>query len=151
MWVCSLVAPSRPPVKKKTGKYYTIHYQPNNVFGVRPKEDMHTCMVGFKKYEDAHTMGRMLETFYMNHQMLPLADALDQFALPSTVQDLRHLSLVHNDIEDLLAWCKINFLDFLAVDEIEQDVNKYIWEVALYHAEDDFELFKERLDYLISL
>lgn len=155
------MAPPPPKIKKaktlpKSNKYYTIHSQPNSVFGVRVEEETPTCMVGFKNYEDAHLMGRMLETYLINNQELPTADSVKNFILPSadqSINDLKHLFLMHNETENLLSWCTLNFLDFLGVDQIIENPNsnKYAWDASIYQPEPEFEFCKERFEYLFTL
>lgn len=158
---CAIMAPPPPKIKRaktipKSGKYYTIHSHPNSVFGVRADEKTPTCMVGFKNFEDAQIIGRMIETYYINHQELPVADSLINLKLPSadeSVHDLKHLILLHNDTQNLLAWCAVNFLQFLAVDEMIHNTvsDKYSWGVSVYQPDDDFDMFRERLDYIFNL
>ncbi len=159
--LCAIMAPPPPRIKKAktlpgSNKYYTIHSQLNNVFGVRVEEETPTCMVGFKNYDDAHLMGRILETYYINNQELPTPELLTNFSLPSadqSINEMKHLFLLHNDTENLLSLCTINFLDFLAVDEILENKHndKYSWNVAIYRPDEDFDLYKERFDYLFKI
>ncbi len=154
------MAPPPPKVKKaktlpRSNKYYTIHTHPNTVFGVKVDDQTPTCMVGFKNYDDAYLMGKMLETYYIKNQSLPIPETLSNFTLPTadqSVKDLKHLFLMHNDAENLLSWCMINFLDFLGVEEIVEnsDNNKYSWDVSIYRTEPELELCKERFDYLFE-
>lgn len=153
-----LVSPPRIlPVRKtlpKGNKYYTIHSHPKNAFGIRLDEDSQTFMVGFRNWEDAHLMACMLETYYLVNDELPLANVVTQFNLPAveeSVTDLRHLFLLHNDIDNLVSWCTINFLDFLAVDDIFESVEgKYSWDATTFKLEQDYELCRERFDYLYN-
>jgi hypothetical protein len=154
-----LLAPPPPRVLSKTGsksnKYYTIHSNPKNVFGVRADENSPTLMVGFRNRDDAHLMACMLETYYLINERLPPANLVNEFNLPpaeESVTDLRHLFLLHNDTDNLVSWCAINFLDFLAVDEILEGANgKYSWDATTYRLEPDPELSRERFDYLYKL
>jgi hypothetical protein len=151
-----LLAP--PPVTKlpktlpRSSRYYTIHTNPRNVFGVRLEEDSPTLMVGFRNYDDAHLMACMLETYYLINDELPLAKLVTDFNLPSaeeSVTDLRHLFLLHNDTENLVAWCTINFLDFLAVDDILENASgRYTWDTTTYKPEPDLQMCQERFEYL---
>ena len=155
--LCAVLAP--PPLKTKelprSKKYYTIHSHHKDVFGVRVEDDKPTLMVGFKNEEDALLMGRMLETYYKVTDELPLATTLTNFRLPAveeSVAELDRLFVLHNDAENLLSWCTINFLDFLGVEAIlESDSGKYAWDVSIYRAEPEFEMCKERFGYLYDL
>ena len=155
----SLIAPPSPRVLPKTipksNKYYTIHSNPKNVFGVRADEDSPTLMVGFKNKEDAHLMACMLETYYLINEKLPPANLVTEFNLPSveeSVTDLRHLFLLHNDLDNLIPWCTLNFLDFLAIDNVLEGANgKYSWDATTYKPETDFEFCRERFDYIYGL
>jgi hypothetical protein len=159
--LCAIIVPPPSKVKRaktlpRSEKYYTIHSHSNNVFGVRIRDDTPTLMVGFKNYEDAHLMGRMLETYYIYNQDLPLACKINEFILPSheeSIDELKHLTILHNDVNNLLSWCMINFLDFLGVEEIieNDDTGKYTWDVSLCATEPEIELCKERFDYLYEL
>lgn len=151
-----------PPPKTKTSKtlprsdkYYTINAGSNKVFGVRVDRESPTLMVGFKNHDDALLMGRLIETYYIANQELPLAEPLKEFILPSADQsiiDLKHLTLLQNDTENLIAWCTVNFLDFLGVEEVIENKNgKYSWDASLYSPEASFDLYKERLDFLFEL
>lgn len=155
-----LLAPPPPRVGlKKTlpkgNKYYTIHANPRNAFGVRTADDAPTLMVGFRHKEDAHLMACMLETYYLINEHLPPASLVNEFNLPSeeeSVTDLRHLFLLHNDTDNLVAWCRMNFLDFLAVDEVLMSPSgRYSWDATTYKPETDFEFCRERFEYLIDL
>ena len=159
--LCSIIAPPPPKIKKaktlpRSSKYYTIHSHSNNVFGVRIKDETPTLMVGFKNYEDAHLMGRMLETYYVNNQDLPLACKINEFILPASdesIIELKYLTILQNDVDNLLSWCMVNFLDFLGVEEIieNNDSGKYTWDVSLCNTEPALQLCKERFDYLFEL
>jgi hypothetical protein len=161
MTILCVISPPPPKIKKaktipRSNKYYTIHSHSNNVFGVRIKDDTPTLMVGFKNYEDAYLMGRMLETYYVNNQDLPLACRINEFTLPASnesIIDLKHLSILHNDSKNLIAWCTLNFLDFLGVEEIiaNNDTGKYTWDVSLCNIEPELQLCQERFNYLFDL
>ena len=157
-----LIAPPPPPTVTKGSKtlpkgnkYYTIHSNPRNAFGVRASDDAPTLMVGFKHKEDAHLMACMLETYYLINEHLPPPNLVTEFNLPSeeeSVTDLRHLFLLHNDTENLVSWCTMNFLDFLAVDEVVTGPNgRYSWETTTYKPEVDFDFCRERFEYLFDL
>ena len=154
-----LIAPPPPKVRvaktiPKSNKYYTIHSQPKSMFGVRVDDDAATFMVGFKKQNDAMLMGRMLETYYINNQELPLPGLVTEFTLPTadeSIQELKHLFLLHNDANNLFAWCTVNFLNFLGVEEIVENSGKYSWDVTMYAPEPDFEMYRERFDFLYEL
>lgn len=155
-----LLAPPPPRVNlaktiPKGNKYYTIHSNPRNAFGVRSDEDSPTLMVGFKHKEDAHLMACMLETYYLINEHLPPANLVTEFNLPSeeeSVTDLPHLFLLHNDTDNLVSWCTMNFLDFLAVDEVLTGPNgRYSWDATTYKPELEFEFCKERFNYLYEL
>lgn len=139
----------------KSNKYYTIHSHPNNVFGARMNAESSTFMIGFRNREDAHLMACMLETYYLINDHLPIANSVTEFNLPSveeSVTDLRHLFLLHNDIDNLVSWCTINFLDFLAVDDIlESAAGRYSWDATTFKLEQDAELCRERFDYIFNL
>jgi len=100
-------------------------------------------------------MACMLETYYLINDQLPLANSVTNFNLPSaeeSVTDLRHLFLLHNDTDNLISWCSINFLDFLAIDDILEGPNgRYSWDATTYKLEPDVELCKERFDYLFEI
>ena len=155
----SLITPPPPKVlfktESKSNKYYTIHSNPRNAFGVRSSEDSPTLMVGFRHKEDAHLMACMLETYYLINEHLPPPNLVSEFDLPSeeeSVTDLRHLFLLHNDTDNLVAWCRMNFIDFLAIDEVLTGPNgRYSWDATTYKPEVDFEFCRERFDYLYDL
>lgn len=112
-------------------------------------------MVGFRNKEDAHLMACMLETYYLINEHLPPSNLVTDFNLPSeeeSVTDLRHLFLLHNDTDNLVSWCAINFLDFLAVDDVLTGANgKYSWDATTYRLEPSPDLARERFDYLYEL
>ena len=60
---------------------------------------------------------------------------------------------LHNDTDNLVSWCMINFLDFLGVEEVieNNETGKYSWDISIYCTEPDFEICKERFDYLYQL
>jgi len=159
--LCSIIAPPPPKIKKaktipRSNKYYTIHSHMNNVFGVKIKDETPSLMVGFKNYEDAFLMARMLETYYNYNENLPVPCKVNEFVLPSSeesVPELNKLTILHNDTDNLVSWCMINFLDFLGVEEVieNNETGKYSWDISIYCTEPDFEICKERFDYLYQL
>ena len=78
-----------------------------------------------------------------NYFTLPTAD--------ESIQELKHLFLLHNDANNLFAWCTVNFLNFLGVEEIVENSGKYSWDVTMYAPEPDFEMYRERFDFLYEL
>ena len=144
-----------PNTGSKSARYYTIHSNHKNVFGVRVDDNSPTLMVGFRNKEDAQLMACMLETYYLINEHLPPANLVTEFNLPSeeeSVTDLRHLVLLHNDIDNLIPWCTLNFLDFLAVDGVLTETNgRYSWDSTTYKPEVDYEFCRERFNYLYEL
>ena len=154
-----LVALLAPPPRKvrtieKPSLYYTIHSTPNRVFGVRLAKDAPISVVGFKNYDDAYMMGRMLETHYLNQDNLPLPEEINEISLPAeseSVHDMRSLFLLHQDTDDILSACAANFLQFVGVEGKVLIDNRYTWDATTFNITQSDDYYRERLGELFNL
>ena len=158
--LCSIIAPPPPPTKIKkaktiprSNKYYTIHSHMNNVFGVKIKDETPSLMVGFKNYEDAFLMARMLETYYNYNENLPVPCKVNEFVLPSSeesVPELNKLTILHNDTDNLRRNIhKINPNDIISIHYKKHGTSVVIGNVLVKKALKWYEILAKKLGFNI--
>lgn len=153
--MASLVVPPTRPVgfskTRRGGKHYwTIHTHPNHAFSVRVNEDSQTAIVGFKQVDDALLVGQMIEKHYLLRKEWPDTDG--QIILPSVTEEqtLNFLFCRKWDFEDLKVTCTKNFLNMIAIDEIESTKKGFEFNGKILSFEAPLEFYAERLTELYS-
>lgn len=150
--------PAKPQTRAKTGrrsqKYYTIHTQPNDAFTLRVAETARTSVVGFRDWDDALFIGKMMETHFMRQKEWPDTRSVGSLILPSSqVGDvLRYLYIQQWDFDELKLTCTKNFLDMISVDGIvKKKANAgYTFSGNLFKFEAPREFYIQRLDEIFE-
>ena len=150
-----IVPPTRPvgfPKTRRGGKHYwTIHTHQNHAFSVKVSENVQTAILGFKDPEDAVVVGKMLETHYMMEKEWPAT--FGQIHLPEPRSDvaLFHLFFRKWDFEDLKVTCTKNFLNMVAIDDIENTKKGFEFNGKMFAFEAPVEFYVERLAELYQM
>jgi hypothetical protein len=137
--------PVRPRVQFQTDqtsrKYYTIHSNRNNAFTLKLNEDSRTAIVGFAKMEDAFRVGNMIETYYIEKKEWPDLYGSVELILPEgRLSGLAHIFIEQWEFDELKITCTSNFLDFISVEKLTPESNKYglSGDMYIFQAPDDF-------------
>ena len=144
----SIAPPSVRPRPKGFGRYWTLHSAGNNAFTLQLKEEFRMSVVGFKSKTDATLIAKMIETYYVSHQM-EWPELKGEFELPRPLNLLDSLSYIHIvnwDFEDLKMTCVRNVLDLVSVDGLVTTKDGYSFEGNLYKFEGDLEFYKSRFE-----
>ena len=151
--------PKKPRRLAKTiprpSQIYTIHTNPNHAFTLKLSEETRTSIVGFKEWDDALFIGKMIETYFVREKEWPDTKDASNLTLPvSHLEDdiLRHIYIQQWDFDDIKLTCTKNFLDLIGVEGI---INKktvgYTFEGSVYRFEAPFEFYKERFNEIFQL
>lgn len=150
----TLPPPVKPRVKFKTNqkspKYYTLHTCPNDAFTLRVNEQSRTSIVGFRDWDNAMFVGKMLETYFISQMEWPMTYEVGSLILPnSQVPDdvLRFLYIQQWELDDLKLTCTKNFLDMILVDDIvkRKAVGGYVFAGNAFKFEADWDFYRARL------
>lgn len=139
--------PDKPRRRSKTiprpKLFYTIHTRPNDAFTLKLSSETKTSVVGFKDWEDALFIGKMIETHFIKEKEWPDTKEEGPLTLPtSAIGDvLRYVYIQQWDFDELKLTCTKNFLDLIGVEGIGKKKNgNYTFDGSVYrfHAEWDF-------------
>jgi hypothetical protein len=154
-----------PPVKprqsrqtnQKNTKYYTLHTTKNDAFTLRISEQSRTSIVGFKEWDDAIFIGKMLETYFINQREWPVTYEIGSLILPSSKDShpdvLNHMYIQQWDFDDLKVTCTKNFLDMISVDDLikKKSQGGYTFSGKSFRFEADWDFYRARLVELHEL
>ena len=152
-----------PPVKprsaaktnRKNRQYYTLHSTGNNAFTLRVNEQARTSIVGFREWDDAIFIGKMLETYFIDQREWPVTYEIGSLILPEARSGdvLRHLYVQQWNFDELKVTCTSNFLDLISIDDIikKKSQGGYTFAGSAYHFEADLDFYRERLDEIHQL
>jgi len=148
-----ITPPLRPskklPMKQAPTKYYTLHTNPNTAFTLRPNEDLGTSVVGFREWDDAILIGKMMETYYVSQREWPDIHREDgTLFLPASIKSdpvLRHLYIQEWDFDDLKYICTTNFLNMVSVNRIDNKKTGYSFSGDTYSFSAPREFYQSRL------
>ena len=160
--VASITLP--PPVKprskfktnQKNQKYYTLHTCPNDAFTLRANDQARTSIVGFRDWDNAMFVGKMLETYFVSQMEWPTTYEVGSIILPNsqTPEDvLRFLYIQQWDVDELKMTCTKNFLDLISIDEIvkKKGHGGYVFAGNATTFEADWDFYRQRLDEIHEL
>ena len=160
--VASITLP--PPVKprpkfrtnQKSQKYYTLHTCPNDAFTLRANDKSRTSIVGFKDWDNAIFVGKMLESYFISEMEWPETYNVGSLILPnSQAQDdiLRFLYIQQWEFDDLKLICTKNFLDMISIDDIvkRKAQSGYVFAGNAYKFEADWDFYRARLNEIHEL
>lgn len=154
-----------PPVKprssfktnQKNHKYYTLHTTKNDAFTLRISEQSRTSIVGFKEWDDAIFIGKMLETYFINQREWPVTYEIGSLILPSSKDShpdvLNHMYIQQWDFDDLKVTCTKNFLDMISVDDLikKKSQGGYTFSGKAFRFEADWDFYRQRLGEIHEL
>jgi len=148
-----------PPTKpRRTAKtipkpqnFFTIHTQPNDAFTLKLHDEGRTSVVGFKDWDDALFIGKMIETHFIREKQWPDTREAGSLILPnSMVGDvLHHIYIQKWDYDELKLTCTKNFLDLIGVDGIiKKKLGGYTFDGNVYRFTADWDFYRLRLKEL---
>jgi hypothetical protein len=149
------MATATPPVRPKlvlqtnqsNRKYWTLHSGINNVWASRPNESK-SCIVAFRRMEDAVLIGSMIETHFINSKSWP---DMDIFMLPAPrVKELNNIFLQKWEFDDLKLNCTRNMLDMISVEEINKRASSYTFTGNQYTFGAPLEFYQNRFNELLE-
>ena len=159
--LASLVA--TPPVKprsasktnRKNRHYYTLHTTGNDAFTLRINDQARTSIVGFREWDDAIFIGKMLETYFTDQREWPVTYEIGTLILPEARSGdvLRYLYIQEWNFDELKVTCTKNFLDMISIDDIikKKAQGGYTFVGSSYMFEADLDFYRERLDEIHQL
>lgn len=150
--------PTKPRRRAKTIPrpkiFYTIHSRPNDAFTLKLSAESQTSVVGFKDWDDALFIGKMIETHFLKQKQWPDTKEEGPLMLPtSAVGDvLRHVYIQQWDFDELKVICTRNFLDLIGIEGISKKNNSnYTFNGNVYRFQADWDFYRLRLKELWSL
>jgi len=150
-----LSPPMKPRVKLQTNqqgkKYFTIQRTPNHVFTLKGREDTRTSIVGFKKWDDAFLISKMIETHYIEQNEWPTIELGQSMVFPTSRPGdvLRHLYIQEWDFEELKFECTRNIIDFMTIERIINKKSTYSFNGNHYTFSAPVEFYMNRFDELL--
>lgn len=155
--VASLIAaPPKKPVRlaktiPKPQNFFTLHTRANDAFTLKLGSDTKTSVVGFKDWDDALFIGKMIETYFIREKEWPDTKEEGTLTLPtSSVGDvLHHVYIQKWDFDELKMTCTRNFLDLISVDGIiKKKLGGYTFDGNVYKFHADWDFYRTRLSEL---
>ena len=148
-----------PPVKPrrlsktipKPKNFFTIHTLPNDAFTIKLDPNSKTSVVGFKDWDDALFIGKMVETYFIREKEWPDTKEAGSLLLPTSEigEVLHHLYIQKWDFDELKLICTKNFLDLVEVDSItKKKLGGYTFEGNLFKFQADLDFYRMRLKEL---
>jgi hypothetical protein len=128
-----------------------LHTTKNDAFTLRISEQSRTSIVGFKEWDDAIFIGKMLETYFINQREWPVTYEIGSLILPSSKDShpdvLNHMYIQQWDFDDLKVTCTKNFLDMISIDEIvkRKAQGGYVFTGKAHIFEADQDFYRQRL------
>jgi hypothetical protein len=113
--------------------------------------------VGFKEWDDAIFIGKMLETYFINQREWPVTYEIGSLILPSSKDShpdvLNHMYIQQWDFDDLKVTCTKNFLDMISVDDLikKKSQGGYTFSGKSFRFEADLDFYRARLVELHEL
>jgi len=152
----TVIAPPAKPRRlaktiPKPRNFFTIHTQPNDAFTLKLHNDARTSVVGFKDWDDALFIGKMIETHFIREKEWPDTREAGSLILPnSTVGDvLNHIYIQKWDFDELKMTCTKNFLDLIGVEGIiKKKLGGYTFDGNVYKFSAEWDFYRLRLKEL---
>jgi hypothetical protein len=113
--------------------------------------------VGFREWNDAIFIGKMLETYFVNQREWPVTYEVGSLILPATKDPnpdiLYHMFIQQWEFDDLKMVCTKNFLDMISVDDIvkKKAHGGYTFAGSAYRFEADWDFYRNRLTEIHDL
>lgn len=154
------IAPPKKPRSGslKTGRrpktYYTINSGPNQAFALLLDDDSRMSMVGFRQWDDALFIGRMIETHYDVMHEWPDIRQPGALTLPAPQKNdvLHHLYIQKWSDSELQMTCTRNFMDMMTVDDITKGdtLGSHAFSGSVMRLSADMDFYRTRLDELLD-
>ena len=145
----ALVAVRPPPVKQESRKFYVVHSEPNKVFALRVSPKARTAIIGFKTWDEAFHMSKMIETHIIHTMEWP--DILTEESLflpkPMNISVLSHVYVQEWDVSDIEEQCAFNYMDFMRVNSTTG--SSFTGDIVRYITTDD--MYKFHLERLYGM
>lgn len=160
-WIVS-AAVAAPPVRprravqtnQKPKNFFTIHTHPNHAFTLKIDDNSRTSIVGFKEWDDAFFIGKMLETYFVREMEWPDTKHSGTLILPSAPADdvLYHVYIQKWEFDELQMTCTKNFLDLIGVEGIIKKKSiGYTFDGNVYKFEAEWDFYRMRLGELWNM
>ena len=150
--MATITPPIKPLAPAKTDqtrrKYYTLHSGANDAFTLKINENSRTSVVGFKKWDDAFFIGKMMETHYKRQQEWPDMRVAGSLVLPAPQSaEVLHILFVQEwDFDDLKLLCTRNIMDMISVEEIKMKRNSYTFAGNAFSFSAPLEFYQMRFE-----
>lgn len=154
----AVITPIKPKILISTdqdnSRYYTIHSSKNKAFGTRVNNKSKTSIVGFRQWDDAFLISKMIETNFISKKEWPETEEDGSVVLPtSAIHDdiLRAVYIQEWEFDNLKLTCTLNFLDMISVDEIVTKKGKHMFQGHILRFEAPIEVYQARLEDLMNI
>jgi hypothetical protein len=152
----AVVAPPRKPksaarTNQKSKNFFTIHTHPNHAFTLKLTDEDKTSMVGFRDWDDALLIGKMIETHFTMQKEWPEMRQAGTLTLPVANHNgvLKYTYIQKWDFDELELVCTKNFLNLIGVENIVNRKNQaYSFDGNVYKFEADTDFYRERIGEL---
>jgi hypothetical protein len=148
-----ITRPPPRPTLDRPDKYYTLHSKPNDAFTLKMPYMKRTSIVGFKQWDDALHIGKMIETYFIHNKDWPDTQS-DSLFLPNSQlgeRDLEHIYIQMWEFEELKVECTKNMLDMISVEEImskNSSAFSLAGDMITFNAPDEF--YRLRFEELLT-
>jgi hypothetical protein len=150
--------PKRPKSSAKTNQkpknFFTIHTHPNHAFTLKLSEEDKTSVVGFRDWDDALFIGKMIETHFIMQKEWPDTRHAGSLTLPAANNNdvLRHTYIQKWDFDELEMICTQNFLNLIGVEDIvKSKLHGYTFDGNVYKFDANVDFYRKRIGELWSL
>lgn len=152
----TVMAPPKKPRRlaktiPKPKNFFTLHTNSNDAFTLKLSTDTKTSVVGFKDWDDALFIGKMIETYFIREKAWPDTKEEGSLTLPSAMVGdvLHHVYIQKWDFDELKLTCTKNFLDLIGVDGIvKKKLGGYTFDGNVYRFSADWDFYRTRLSEL---
>ena len=145
---------SMPKTNQKPKSFFTIHTHPNHAFTLKLSDEDKTSVVGFRDWDDAFLIGKMIEAHFTAQKEWPETRQAGSLILRSSNPDdvLMHTYIQKWNFDELEMICTKNFLNFIGVENIVNRKNMgYAFDGNVYKFEADIDFYRERIGELWRL
>jgi hypothetical protein len=148
-----ITRPPPRPTLDRPDKYYTLHSKPNDAFTLKMPYMKRTSIVGFKQWDDARHIGKMIETYFVHNKAWPDTQSESLFLPNSQLgeRELEHIYIQMWEFEQLKVECTKNMLDMISVEEIVSKNNSAFslaGDMITFNAPDEF--YRLRFEELLT-
>lgn len=152
----TVIAPPNKPKRlaktiPKPQNFFTLHTNPNDAFTLKLNANTKTSIVGFKEWDDALFIGKMIETYFVREKEWPDTRKEGSLVLPSAGGGdvLHHLYIQKWDFDELKVTCTKNFMDLIGVDGIiKKKLGGYTFDGNVYKFQAEWDFYRLRLKEL---